>query len=97
MAIGARELAERSVAIACATTSGFVKIHKLDPLIVAPAGLFELRFSDVGIINDAQIQAFLDTLAHILPDIAGGILKVSASPGTVIGLIVDLVEDLLKK
>ncbi|HKQ05007.1 MAG TPA: hypothetical protein VJ464_07750 [Blastocatellia bacterium] len=91
------EIADRAVAIACATTSGFVKIQKLDPLIVSPAGLSELAFQDVGIVNDAQIQAFIDTLAHLLPELAGGIMQITASPSTVIGDVADLLTDLIAK
>jgi hypothetical protein len=92
-----REIAERSVASACATTSGLVTIQQLDPLIVTPAGLDELTFQDVGIISDAQVQAFKDTLANLLPELAGGIMKFDASPTTVIGLVSDLVTDLIAK
>ena len=97
MADSAREIAEKTVAIACAATTQFVKVDGLNDLSVKPAKLFELRFKEVGIINDAQIQAFKQALIHILPNqLVGGVERMEVSPDIVIGLVVNLVEDLLQ-
>jgi hypothetical protein len=98
MADTSRDIAAKSVASACATTAGdVVKIITLNPLDVSPAGLFELTFADISLISDAQLEAFRATLITLLPKaLQGDLRSMALSTGTVIGLVVDLVEDLLQ-
>ncbi|SRR6266571_1519721 len=98
MADTSRDIAEKSVASACATTAGnVVKIISLNPLSVDPAGLFELAFRDISIISDAQVEAFKATLITLLPRaLQGDIRAMDVAPDTTIGLVVNLVEDLLQ-
>jgi len=96
MADSAREIAAKAVAIACSTTTNFVKIISLDPLDVIPKGLFDLTFKQIGLFDDAQMEAFRSTLIHILPDnLSDNLIQMPLSTGILTGLVLNHVEALL--
>lgn len=96
MADSPTQQAIKAVAIACAATTTFVKILTFKPFKVSPNNLFKLTFKSVGIISDAQIEAFRHTLIALLPDsLMADLQKMGLSPEIVIGLVVDHVEALL--
>ncbi|HET9530733.1 MAG TPA: hypothetical protein VFQ92_10295 [Blastocatellia bacterium] len=96
MAESNTQKAIKAVAIACAATTTFVKIIGHKPFKVSPNNLFKLSFSSVGIVSDAQLEAFRQTLISILPDeLRGDLQRMDLSPGIIIGLVVDHVEALL--
>ncbi len=96
MADSPTEKAAKSVAIACAASTTFVKIITVNPFVVSPNNLFEMTFNAVGIISDAQMEAFRHTLITILPTaLLGDLEKMALAPGIVIGLVVDHIEALL--
>lgn len=96
MAESPTQQATKAVAIACATTTTFVKVLSFKPFKISPNNLFKLAFNAVGIISDAQIEAFRHTLITVLPDeLMGDLQKMDLAPDLVIGLVVDHVEALL--
>jgi hypothetical protein len=96
MADSPTQKAAKAVAIACAASTTFVKVISLKPFVLSPNDLFELTFSSVGIISDAQMEAFRHTLVTILPEVLiGDLEKMDLAPGIVIGLVVDHIEALL--
>jgi hypothetical protein len=73
-----------------------VKIITFKPFVVSPNDLFKMTFSSVGLISDAQMEAFRHTLITVVPDaLAGDIEKLDLASGIVIGLVVDHIEALL--
>jgi hypothetical protein len=96
MADSPTQKAAKSVAIACAATTTFVKVLSFKPFKVSPNNLFKLTFDSIGITSDAQIEAFRQTLITLLPDeLLKDLEKMDLSPGIIIGLVVDHVEALL--
>lgn len=96
MAESASQKAAKAVAIACATSTTFVKVITFKPFAVPPDDLFKMSFSSIGVTSNAQIEAFRHTLIAVLPDtLTGAIEKLDLAPGIVIGLVVDHVEALL--
>ena len=96
MAESPSQKAAKAVAISCAASTTFVKIITFKPFVVSPNDLFKLTFSSVGLISDAQMEAFRHTLITVLPDaLAGDIEKLDLAAGIIIGLVVDHVEALL--
>lgn len=96
MAQSPLQRASKAVAIACASTTTFVKIISFSPFKVSPNNLMKLRFKEVGIISDAQMEAFRQTLIHLLPDeLMGDLQKMELSPEIIIRLVVDHVTALL--
>lgn len=96
MADSPTQQAIKAVAIACASSTSFVKIITFKPFNVSPNNLFQLTFVSVGIISDAQMEAFRHTLITLLPtELMADLQGMDLSPGMVIGLLVDFVEALL--
>lgn len=95
MADSAREIAERAVAVACATTTNFVKIISLSPLELTPSGLGDLTFKQIGLFDDAQMEAFRATLIQFLPNLSDDLINMPLSTGILIVLVVNHVEALL--
>jgi hypothetical protein len=96
MADSPTQQAAKAVAISCAASTTFVKIISFNPFVISPNNLFKMTFSSVGLISDAQMEAFRHTLITVLPDaLLGDIEKLDLAPGIVTGLVVNHVEALL--
>jgi hypothetical protein len=96
MAESSLERALKTVAIACAASTTFVKIVNMNPFEVAPQNLSLLTFRSVGIVTSAQMEAFRATLIQLLPEtLVSDLEKMELSPDLVIRLVANHVEALL--
>ena len=94
----ALQRAAKTVGTACAVNSNFVKVIKTDPFEVSPDNLFMLTFANIGLVSDAQLAVFLNTLSQLLLELPPQtILSIDLNPGVAIGLVVNHVEALLLK
>jgi hypothetical protein len=94
----ALERASRTVASACAINSSFVKVTSFEPFEVSPNNLFLLRFKAIGLVSDAQLSTFLNTLSSLLPEqLSVDIRSMPVNADVLIALIVNHVEALLLK
>jgi hypothetical protein len=94
----ALQQAARSVGTACAINTTFVKVLSINPFAISPDNLFFLTFKSIGIISDAALSSFLQTLSTLLPpELSQDINGLDLAPDVVIGLVVNHVEALLLK
>lgn len=94
----ALERAVRAVATACAINSTFVRVINTDPFEVTPNNLAFLTFKNIGLISDAQISVFLQTLSELLPaPLSVPVRSMNLNPSVVISLVVNHIEALLLK
>jgi hypothetical protein len=79
------EKASLAVATALSSVSALVRIDSVQPLKISPPDLFNLTFKESGVVDDASMELFKQSLATLLPEIREDIQRMPSNVNTRIG------------